>query len=172
MCGAVRLREFKDADVPMLLDLSTDPYVPLTSTLPANTDFAGALAYIERQHSRLQEAGYSFCVAQRDTDEAVGTAGLWLASIAHGRATAGYSIAPARRGMRLATQSLTALTEFAWTIGELHRIELYIEPWNLASVRTAENAGYEFEGLLRSHQKIGGRRVDMRLYAALRQSSA
>jgi RimJ/RimL family protein N-acetyltransferase len=39
----------------------------------------------------------------------------------------------------------------------------------VASVRTAELAGYEREGLLRSHQEIGGKRVDMFLYAAIRQ---
>jgi ribosomal-protein-alanine N-acetyltransferase len=38
-------------------------------------------------------------------------------------------------------------------------------------VRTAEHAGYEREGLLRSHQEIGGRRVDMLLYAAIREGS-
>jgi ribosomal-protein-alanine N-acetyltransferase len=50
----------------------------------------------------------------------------------------------------------------------LHRIELYIEPWNVASVRTAERARYQREGLLRSHQEIGGRRRDMLLYAIIR----
>ena len=53
-------------------------------------------------------------------------------------------------------------------IPQLHRVELYVEPWNTASVRTAENAGYEREGLLRSHGEIGGRRLDMLLFAAVR----
>ncbi len=51
----------------------------------------------------------------------------------------------------------------------MHRIELLIEPWNAASLRTAENAGYQREGLLRSYMEIGGRRRDMVLYAAVRQ---
>jgi hypothetical protein len=48
---------------------------------------------------------------------------------------------------------LQALTAFAWTISELHRIELYIEPWNTGSIRVAESAGYRDDGLLRSHQQ-------------------
>jgi [ribosomal protein S5]-alanine N-acetyltransferase len=44
---------------------------------------------------------------------------------------------------------------------------VHIEPWNVASARTAE-AGYQHEGLLRSQQVIGGRRVDMMIYSALR----
>jgi len=50
----------------------------------------------------------------------------------------------------------------------LHRIELHIEPWNIGSIRVAETCGYEREGLLRSHQEIGGIRRDMLLYAAIR----
>jgi [ribosomal protein S5]-alanine N-acetyltransferase len=45
---------------------------------------------------------------------------------------------------------------------------VHIEPWNVASARTAEEAGYQHEGLLRSQQVIGGRRVDMMIYSALR----
>jgi [ribosomal protein S5]-alanine N-acetyltransferase len=170
--GDVRLRGFEERDVGMLMDLSTDPYLPKIGTLPGNASREEALAYIERQLSRLTTGvGYSFCVANKKTDDALGTAGLWLASIAAGRASAGYSVAPRNRGRRIAGQALTALTRFAWSLPELHRIELYIEPWNAASVRTAEHAGYEGEGLLRSHQEIGGQRVDMLLYAAIRESS-
>lgn len=89
--GDVRLRGFEDRDIGMLMDLSTDPYVPKTGSLPGNASREEAVAYIERQHSRLTAgAGYSFCAADKETDEALGTAGLWLASIAAGRATAGY----------------------------------------------------------------------------------
>ena len=155
----------------MLVDLSSDPYMPLIGTLPGNTDRDGAVGYIERQHDRLTTgAGYSFCVARAASDEAVGGAGLWLASINEGRATAGYSIAPKHRGRALAGQALQALTTFAWTLPEVQRIELYIEPWNVASERTAQVAGYQREGLLRRHQMIGKSRVDMLLYASIRPS--
>lgn len=167
--GQVELRPFTGADVAMLLDLSTDPYVPLTGILPAHADATGARAYIERQHGRLTTgAGYSFCVALRTNGEAVGQIGLWLAQLSEGRATAGYGIAPRARGHGFGHQALSALTEFAWTMPRLHRIELYVEPWNVASCRVAEAAGYTYEGLLRSHQEIGGQRVDMRLYASIR----
>jgi [ribosomal protein S5]-alanine N-acetyltransferase len=143
--------------------------VPKIGSLPGNASREDALAYIDRQISRIDTgAGYSFCVADKETDEALGTAGLHLAPIAAGRATAGYSIAPRSRGRGLAGQALIALTRFAWSIPRLHRIELYIEPWNVASVHTAERAGYQREGQLRSYQEIGGKRVDMLLYAAIK----
>jgi hypothetical protein len=44
----------------------------------------------------------------------------------------------------------------------------WIQPWNRSSIHVAEAAGYRREGLLRSHQEIGGTRRDMLLYATTR----
>ena len=171
--GPVVLRRFSASDVPMVRELSTDPYVPLIGTLAPNASQQEAEAYIDRQLGRLAEGiGLSFAIAEAGTDRAVGGIGLWLQELIHGRATAGYSVAPSARGRGLASAALTALTSYAWSIPGLHRIELYIEPWNTGSTKAAEKAGYEREGLLRSHQEIGGRRRDMLIYAAVRQSPA
>jgi [ribosomal protein S5]-alanine N-acetyltransferase len=119
--GGIVLRPFRAADVGMLRDLATDPYVPLIGSLPPNASEQEALDFIERQHNRLETG-------------------------------VGYS--------------------FGWTLSDLFRIELYVEPWNVGSVRTAEAVGYLREGLLRSHQPIGGRQADMLLYASLRPGGA
>jgi ribosomal-protein-alanine N-acetyltransferase len=170
--GPVVLRRFSALDVPMVRELSTDPYVPLIGTLPPNASEREAQAYIDRQLGRLAEGiGLSFAIAEAGTDRAVGGIGLWLRDLVHGRATAGYFVTPSARGRGLASAALTALTSYAWTIPGLHRIELYIEPWNAGSAKTAERAGYEREGLLRSHQEIGGHRRDMLLYATIRQNT-
>lgn len=153
----------------MVQDLATDPYVPLIGSLPAHATTAQARDWIIRNLGRWSEGtGYSFAITEVTTGTAVGSAGLWLAEVEHGRATAGYSVAPRCRGRGYAADALTALTAFAWTLPAVHRVELYIEPGNVASVRTAERAGYVCEGRLRNHQEIGGRRRDMLLHAAIR----
>jgi RimJ/RimL family protein N-acetyltransferase len=168
--GGVLLRPFTDDDVPMEQDLATDPYVPLIGTLPAHASADEARAYVERQRGRWAEGrGFGFAVAEAATGRAVGAIGLWLAAgMTHGRGEIGYSTAPAARGHGFAADALAAVTAFAWTIRQLHRLELHIEAWNTASIRTAERAGYQREGLLRSYQEIGGRRRDMLLHAAVR----
>ncbi|MGO4586736.1 GNAT family N-acetyltransferase [Arthrobacter sp. 2RAF6] len=80
----------------------------------------------------------------------------------------GYGIAQSFRGRRLATDAVRAVTQFGWTIQALYRTELYIEPWNTASIKTTEQAGYIHERLLRSHQEISGERRDMPLYSNVR----
>ncbi|ALO06192.1 Acetyltransferase, including N-acetylase of ribosomal protein [Streptomyces venezuelae] len=57
----------------------------------------------------------------------------------------------------------------AWALKDLRipRLELYVEPWNTASVRTAERAGFQREGLLRGWQEVRSERRDMYMYALL-----
>lgn len=167
--GSVLLREFTDEDVQLAVELGRDPYVPLIGSLSAHASIEEALDWIHRQQGRYAEgAGLAFAVADANTNEAVGTIGLWLRNLAAGRASAGYSVPASRRGRGVASNALRAVTSFAWTVPELHRIELYIEPWNTGSIRVAESAGYRREGLLRSYQEIGGSRRDMLLYATVR----
>lgn len=176
--GGIRLRPFRAGDLAMVRDLSTDPYVCQVSSVVADSDEADAAAWLERQGQRLVDGtGYSFCIAGREApggdDRALGQVGLWLHESDQGRATVGYLVAPAARGAGVAADALRALTRFAWNlpdphVPDLHRIELYIEPWNAASLHSAAAAGYQREGLLRSHQVIDGTRVDMELWATVR----
>ncbi len=156
----------------MAMELAQDPYVPLTGSLPAHADEEQALQWVRRQRARLAEGvGYSFAIADPHTDDALGQIGLWLRDLDEGRLSAGYSLVASARGRGLAGAALQAVTSFAWTIPAAHRVELHIETWNEASIRTAEHAGYQREGLLRSHQSIGGRRQDMLLYATIRNAT-
>ena len=168
-CGSVVLREFTDADAHLAAELGDDPYIPLIGSLPASPTAQQGLEWVRRQRGRFAEGtGLSFAIAEAGSGSAVGAIGLWLQNLSAGRATSGYSVSPAHRGRGIASSALTALTAFAWTIPALYRVELYIEPWNSSSIHVAEASGYQREGLLRSHQEIGGTRRDMLLYATTR----
>ncbi|MGO2859710.1 MAG: GNAT family N-acetyltransferase [Brevibacterium sp.] len=170
--GAVQLRPVEVRDVAMAQELSTDPYVPLTGSLPGDATAEEALAWVRRQQGRHAEGrGFSFAIARRSDDRAIGHCGLWLAEIAEGRATAGYAIAPSSRGHGHAADALIALTEIGWTLPGLQRITLLIEPWNTASLRTAEAAGYVREGKLAGYKEIGGAPRDMVVFAAIRPTA-
>ena len=167
--GSVVLRAFTDKDAYLAVELGEDPYIPLIGSLPAHPTAEQALEWIHRQRGQLAERQrYSFAITDAESDNAVGAIGLGLRDLSAGRATAGYTVSPLHRGRGIATSALKALTAFAWTIPGLYRVELYIEPWNTNSIQVAEAAGYQREGLLRSHQEIGGARRDMLLYATTR----
>ena len=165
--GPIRLRPFHLGDLGLVAELSADPYVPLIGTVPAVFTEAAGLAYLERQHQRLADgAGWSFAIAELDTDRAVGGASLWLNS--EDPATAGYVVGPSARGRGYATAALAALTEFAWTRPGLDRVELFIEPANLASIAVARSCGYREEALVPWHIEIDGQPRDMVRYTAER----
>ncbi len=167
--GRVVLREVRPEDVAMARELSTDPYVPMTGTLPANATMEEAVSWVRRQRSRHAEgAGFSFTITDAATGAPVGHCGLWLRQLAEGRASAGYSIVPSARGRGLASDALRALTAFGWTVPGLTRIVLYIEPWNVASIRTAQRAGYASDGLLPDHEVGDGVRREVLRYVATR----
>lgn len=165
--GSVVLRPFTPLDLPLVAELASDPYVPLIGSVPAVFTEEGGLAYLERQHERLTAGtGWSFAIADRTDDRAVGGAGLWPQG--SGVATAGYSLAPSARGRGYATAALHALTVFAWAQLELDRVELFIEPDNSASLRVAERCGYRRLELRPAHTEIDGTRRDMVVFAVLR----
>lgn len=167
--GRVRLREVRMADAEMATELASDPYVPTIGSLPADPSPEQVLDWIDRQRGRHREgAGFSCTITDADSGAPVGHCGLWTRELGEGRASAGYAITPSARGHGYAADALCALTAFGWTLPGLHRISLFIEPWNTASIRVAERAGYLREGVLRRHMEIDGSRRDMLLYAALR----
>jgi ribosomal-protein-alanine N-acetyltransferase len=160
--GPVILRPWSEDDLATVADLATDPYVPMIGTVPSVFSPAEGLAYVARQHQRLAEGtGWSFAVALRTSDRAVGSAGLWRHP---GRsATAGYTVAPRSRGHGYAAAALEALTAFAWQVGET-AVELFVEPDNAASRVTALRAGYVEVELLPGHLQIGRRQRDVLRY--------
>jgi RimJ/RimL family protein N-acetyltransferase len=165
--GAYLLRRFEERDIPMVLAASADPLIPLISSVPADADRTSALDFVERQRRRLSDGyGYSFVIADANGD-GVGSIGLWTRDLDLGRASVGYWVVPGARRKGAAAGALRALS--AWALDELAitRLELYVEPWNTASLRTAERAGYTCEGILRSWQEVGSERRDMAVYSYL-----
>jgi RimJ/RimL family protein N-acetyltransferase len=160
------LRPFRFDDLDVVRDAALDPLIPLGTTVPATYTEQAAKEFIERQHGRARSGeGYSFAIAATATDTAVGQIGLWPRL--YGRASLGYWVAPSARRRGAAGCALRAVVEWGLDELKLPRLELYIEPWNTASIRTAEAVNFHREGLLRSWQEIGGQRRDMFMYSLL-----
>lgn len=155
------------ADLALVQEASTDDLIPM-NTISSTFSREAATRFVERQWRRAADrTGYPMVIVRRRDHTPLGSIGLWLKDIDEGRASLGYWVVRSARGHGVAAQALTAMA--TWALEELHipRLQLYIEPWNRASIRTAERAGFECEGLLRSWQKVGDRRRDMFMYARL-----
>ncbi|MCD2198170.1 GNAT family N-acetyltransferase [Actinomycetospora endophytica] len=166
--GEIVLRAFERRDVPVVLQAGKDPLIPLITTVPAPGSTDEALDWVDRQHQRLRDGlGYSFCVARALDDRALGQIGVWPHRHGHGRAVIGYWIAPEFRGAGVVTRALRLVS--AWGVDHpgVHRLELYVEPWNEGSWRAAERVGFLREGLMRRWEAVGDEPRDMFMYSLL-----
>ena len=167
-----RLRPFAAADLDLVRETSADPDIPLMTTIPAVFSETEGVAFIERQWSRARLGQrYPFVIADAATDRGIGAIGLNLRNLDEGRASIYYWVVRSARGRGAATHALRAVA--AWALGELRipRLELVVEPWNVASIVTAERCGFRREGLLRALQPVGNERRDMFMYSRLPSDS-
>ncbi len=168
--GPVVLRPFALSDLALVREAARDPLIPSISSVPHSyTDDAGR-AFVERQHHRATAGdGFSFVIAEPvvPVTAGVGSIGLWLQEIDSGRASIGYWLVARARGRGLAGCALRALVAFAFGELAIPRLHLFVEPWNVASARTAEAAGFQREATLRGWERIGGEQRDADCYALL-----
>jgi len=170
LVGALsRLRGWREDDVESVYSVADDPVIPLISEIPrGRRDRTAALRFVAAQHKRLADRqGWGFAVTGRGDDEAVGYVGvLWTARLA-GRASIGYWSCPQGRRRGLTTDAVRTVADWVLTQAGVARLEAFIEPWNTGSVRVAEVAGFQREGLMRSFAPLGGIRKDAFLYAKI-----
>ncbi|GAA2947648.1 GNAT family protein [Streptomyces flavovirens] len=162
------LRPWEMSDLPLVREASADDYIPLITTIPSPYSEEAAQEYVRRQWERAATgAGYPFAVVRSRDRRPVGSIGLWLRDAAEGRATLGYWMAAPDRRQGVAGAALRTVA--TWALHELGipRLQLLVEPWNTASLRTAESAGFRPEGLLRAWQRVGDERRDMLMYSLL-----
>ncbi|HEX4127423.1 MAG TPA: GNAT family N-acetyltransferase [Acidimicrobiales bacterium] len=165
----VVLRPYGSSDLPLVRQAAADPLIPTISSIPRHyTDDAGR-AFIQRQHARSAEGdGYSFVIASAtESNAGLGSIGMWLRDIESGRASIGYWLVAGARGHGLAAHALRAVVSFAFGDLRIPRLHLFVEPWNVASARTAEAAGFGREAALRGWERIDGEQHDVECFAQL-----
>ncbi len=166
--SGLRLRSFAERDASLVLEASEDSLIPLITTVPRHADAKQALEWVARQRCRFSEGiGYSFCIARISDNLPLGQIGLWPHRSGRGRATVGYWVGQSHRGAGVATAALRLIG--AWGVAHpgVHRLELFVEPWNEGFWRAAERVGFVREGLMRRWEAVGDERRDMFMYSLL-----
>jgi ribosomal-protein-alanine N-acetyltransferase len=111
-----------------------------------------------------QEAGAGWAVADGQNC-VVGQISLRSLDLAGGLAEISYWVLPEARGRGTAAAALGVLTEWAFEVLGLHRIEVLHSTRNEASCRVAQRAGYPYEATLRSNVLHADGWHDMHLHA-------
>jgi RimJ/RimL family protein N-acetyltransferase len=156
--GDIALRPLAEEDVPAIVAACRDPEIPRRTSVPDGLTEAQAEEFVA-------EAGNVYAIVDADTDELLGTIGFHV--LEHARGNFGYWVRKEARGRGVATRALVLLTRWAARERGLGRLQLIVEPDNLASIRVAERAGFRREGRLRDYIELKGSRRDVYMYSLL-----
>ncbi|MEU7903541.1 GNAT family N-acetyltransferase [Actinoplanes sp. NPDC049118] len=143
----LRLRPYRDADVPNLLAAFRDPDTRrYMSGTPGEVDAEKVRAWVHAPASGPDR--HSYAVADPATDELLAGAVLHVLR-RRASAEAGFWVCPGARGRGVATATTRALADLSFAHG-VRRVELFIRADNPRSQRVALAAGFRREGELRS----------------------
>ena len=171
--GEVRLRPWRDRDIPDLLEACRDPEIPRWTVVPSPYTEVDARAFVAGQNERLSRGEAApFAVVGADRGEFLGSVEVTLLDRRSGRGELGYWVAPQARRRGVAVRAVGLMSAWSFTELGLDRLELLVEPENAPSQRVAESAGYTREGLLRSYRPMKERRPDFIVFSLLREDPA
>lgn len=169
----LQLRPLRAADADDLLAIHADPEVMRYSNTRPWASIDQAHAMLDRDH-RGMAAGSHLCLGIVPTDDArvVGTCTLFGLNRASRRAELGFALGRPAWGRGWMGEALRAFVAFGFERMDLNRIEADIDPGNLASARTLERLGFQYEGLLRERWIVDGEVSDTAFYGLLRSGWA
>ena len=169
----LRLRWLEDRDVPALYRIFGDPEaMRYWSCPPLEDERAAAMLLAEIHEHAAKDTLYQWGVADRTSDEVIGTCTLHAISVPHRRAELGFAVHRALWGRGYASEAARAAVEFAFGEMNLHRLEADVDPRNHASLRCLEKLGFRKEGYARERYHLGGELQDAVLYGLLRSEFA
>ena len=121
-------------------------------------------------YAREMELGTAWPLFIFDSDEEILLGAITLSNIRRGVAetgTLGYWIGQSHAGQGAATAAARAMLAFAFGGLKLHRVEAACVPFNQASRRVLEKAGFRHEGLAKAYLKINGLWSDHLLFGVI-----
>lgn len=169
--GGCILEPWAVCHIPGLVVQANDAEVSatLTDLFPYPYTEDDAAWWVDKASSERPTRNFAIVV----DGEVAGGAGVdLLTGTEQGGADIGYWLGRSFWGRGLATTVLLSLTDYAFAVFDLRRLQAGVFSWNLASARVLEKAGYHLEGRHRQAIFKRGRVGDRLMYGRLRTDPA
>jgi RimJ/RimL family protein N-acetyltransferase len=169
----VLLRPLEQRDVPAFAKaFEDDPELGPAWGAEEDPDDERLAERVGRASSLAAEGrGVELAIADRGSDELLGSVILHSIDWGHERGEVGFWLAPGARGRGVATEGVGLLVNWAFSDLGLHRVEMITLPAlpNFARVLAlAKRLGFRQEGVMRERNLERGRRFDTMMLAVLR----
>lgn len=166
--GVITVRPFQDADaseVHAAVTKSQDEAAPWLVELKG-LSLADVQDYIASQPQTWNEdKAFNFLVLESNTVRIIGGCGLTQINRRHRFCNLYFWTRTGATGHGYATRAVVLMARFAFESLGMQRMEIVIEPENLASLRVAEKAGAISEGYLRSRLHHHGESRDAVIFS-------
>ena len=173
--GVVSLREWREEDRDALVEMANDGAIQQWTRVPSPykpEDAEHWFALTRTTRAAGHQAAFAVTAAENGGN-LLGSIDLRVNPADPAIGELGYMVGPQARGRGVATRAVELITAWAFDELSIQRVEILVDPRNEPSLRVAESAGYEREGLLRAYRASrGGGRLDLALYARLRPREA
>ena len=160
----VKLRPWREEDIPALVEVCQDPEIPRWTRVPSPYTEEDARAFI-RDTLSGERAEMARAIVDAESGELLGAVGLRLPEPDVGEV--GYWLAVRARRRGVATRAVKLMCRWAFDEFSLARMQLHTLPGNVASERVAERAGFTREGVLRQYAVMKGERTDITMFSLL-----
>lgn len=170
--GDLRLRPFRPSDVTSLheaLHASMDSIGRWQPWCTPAYSLDDARHWIARTRLAWDGVGdeCSLAIADRSTDDIIGSIGLNHWQPEYGMANLGYWVRQSWQERGVATAAVRMLARHAFRATELRRIEIVVASGNQASRRVAEKAGAVLESIARHRLMLRGEPLDAAIYSLI-----
>ncbi|BDH63094.1 alanine acetyltransferase [Ureibacillus massiliensis 4400831 = CIP 108448 = CCUG 49529] len=169
------LRTFIESDARSLSELLTNNKYYWAQYEPLHDDYfytedAQLRKILESMQLMRVNREYSFGIYTKGRNQLIGHISLYaIKRLPYSSAFIGYSIDERFTKKGIATEAVNHLIHFAFNELNLHRIEAYVSPKNIGSIKVLERAKFVKEGLLRKLLYINGVWEDHYMYSILQE---
>jgi ribosomal-protein-alanine N-acetyltransferase len=114
--------------------------------------------------------GINFGITIKNSDELIGTIGLFNFKKEHHRCEIGYLLNPAFHRQGIMNEAIKEVLRFGFEKLQLHSIEAVIDPKNIASVSILEKNNFVKEAYFKEDFYYEGKFLDSEIYSLLTSS--
>jgi RimJ/RimL family protein N-acetyltransferase len=168
---AIRLDPLDERYVRDFERLLGDPEVVRNTRVPSSPPPGFVSAWIGRYVDGWQDGSRAGFAILSPEGAFLGFGGVVDMDLGARQGEIGYVVAREARRRGVAGRALRLITDWALDELGLERVELHIDPDNIASIRVAERCAYVREGVLRSLHFKEELRADTAIYSLLRGDS-
>jgi [ribosomal protein S5]-alanine N-acetyltransferase len=158
----VTLRPLTPADIPQWYEYLAMPLVFEHTSW--NVQSPAELEHYAMQ-SHLPSSLVRFAIAERSSNQLVGTIGFHSISPENRSAELAYDLAPDWWGKGIASEMCRDLVEWAHSQVGLLRVQATVLTSNSRSIEVLQRCSFKREGLLRSYRIVRGRPGDFWMYS-------